>query len=176
MKKTKPRLYIDIDDTIMGRYYPSTFLELRPGVIGQLGVLSKLFDCRWLTCWPWENEKGQDIKSLLRVLYAHDLINGIPYQRWTYPGGKTGAVLAPGQPTDFWWLEDMLSKDELADLGKAGKLDRYVHVSSRGAWGFADSCLDLFNRAGVTEEMIRSRGGLIRMFQKDRFLDPVIWP
>ena len=176
MKKTKARLYIDIDDTILGRYLPCTFLELRPGVIGQLGVLSRLFDCRWLTCWPWENEKGQDIKSLLRALYAHDLINEIPYQKWGYPGGKSAAVLQPYQPTDFWWLEDQLGKDELADLEKAGRLDRYVHVSSRGAWAFADSCLTLFKKTGITAQDIASRGGHIRMFQKERYLDPVVWP
>ncbi len=175
MKKTKPRLYIDIDYTIMGRYYPKTFLELRPGVIGQLRLLSKLFDCRWLTCWPWENEKGADIKSLLRVLYASDLINDIPPQTWSYPGGKSGAVLAPGQPTDFWWLEDQLSKDELADLEKAGKLGRYVHVSSRGAFAFADACIDLFGRCGIGGQDIKAKGGQMRMFQKERFLDPVVW-
>jgi hypothetical protein len=174
---SKPRLYIDIDDTIIGRYYPTTFLELRPGVMGQLKVLSKLFDCRWLTCWPWVDPKSNmDIKTLLRVLYSHDLVAVIPPQKWSYEtGGKSGAVLAPGQPTDFWWLEDQLPKDELADLQHAWKLDRYIHVSSRGAWAFADACLELFKRAGVTEEDIKKADGEMRFFQKERYLDPVIW-
>jgi hypothetical protein len=55
-----------------------------------------------------------DIKTLCHILYANDPIN------------------TPSQPTDFWWLEDMLSKSKLTDLEQAGKLDRYIHVSSHG--------------------------------------------
>jgi hypothetical protein len=47
MKTTnKPRLYIDIDGTIMGQYLPKTPPKPRPGIISQLHILSKLFDCR----------------------------------------------------------------------------------------------------------------------------------
>jgi len=107
------RLYIDIDDTIMGRYRQHTFLELRPGVISQLRVLAKLFDCYWLTCWPWENPpSNMDIQTLLRVLYAHDLVKDIKYMNWGHgdPDEKAGAVLKPGEPQDFWWLEDQLGR------------------------------------------------------------------
>ena len=173
------RLYIDIDDTIFGRYHRDSFLELRPGVIGQLRVLAKLFDCYWLTCWPWENPpSNMDVHTLLRILYAQDLTKDMKYMRWkgADPDGKAGAVLDPTQPQDFWWLEDKLGREELAALERAGKLDRYIEVDSVGPWKFADACLELFKRAGIDHENLMKAGGRIKFFRKEDFLTPVIIP
>ena len=104
------RLYIDVDQTIIARYFPDTSLELRPGAISQLRVLSKLFDCRWLTCWPWDNPEVWDIQTLLRSVYARDLIDGIRYQKWGVGspvgqggggpchGAARGLLVAGGRP------------------------------------------------------------------------------
>jgi len=62
----RSRLYIDIDDTILARYLPTTFLEPRPAIVSQLRTLSHLFYCYWLTCWPWNQDRGADVKSLMR--------------------------------------------------------------------------------------------------------------
>ncbi len=171
------RLYIDVDDTIFGRYQRGTFLELRPGVISQLRVLAKLFDAYWLTCWPWENPpSNMDVKTLLQVLYAHDLTTEMKYMRWkgADPDGKAGAVLDPQQPQDFWWLEDRLGREELAALERAGKLDRYIEVDSLGPWKFADACLELFKRTKINHENLMKAGGSFKLFRKEDFFTPVI--
>ena len=176
---SKPTLYIDIDDTIIARYFQDTSYDLRPGVISQLRILSSLFDCRWLTCWPWSNPDGRiDIQTLLRSVYALDLIKGIRCQKWGYghPFRKAGAVLAKGQPKDFWWLEDALDSEERHALNDAGKLDRYIEVNSHGPWGFADACLELFKRAKVTERAIEKAGGKLRLFRKENFLPEFVIP
>ena len=38
-----------------------------------------------------------------------------------------------------------------------------------GPWGFADACLELFERAKVTEEDIREAGGKMKLFRKESF-------
>ena len=170
------RLYIDIDDTIFARYLPDTFLEPRPAIVSQLRTLSRLLYCYWLTCWPWEEKYGMSIQTLLRSLYAHDLIQGIQYMKWGagHPDRKAGAVLDPVMPQDFWWLEDRLGKEELAALQRAGMEGRYIEVDSLGPWGFADACLELFKRAGITESDVKGTGGHMRLFRKEEFLSPII--
>lgn len=171
MSATGDRLYVDIDDTILGRMFRDTFLDLRPGVMTQLTVLSRLFDLYWLTCWPWENERsGMCLKNLLTNLYGYKLIEKTTYMKWTYPGDKVGSVLDPANPQNFWWLEDQLDRDTIAKLTVAGKLDRYIHVDSVGPWAFMDSCLELFKRANVDKQMIKSVGGRIQLFQKECYL------
>jgi hypothetical protein len=160
------------------RYLPETFLEPRPAIVSQLRVLSRLFYCYWLTCWPWNHDRGADVKSLMRSLYAIDLLKDIQYMRWEagHPDRKAGAVLDPVMPQDFWWLEDRLDKEELAALQRAGRADRYVEVDSLGPWGFADACLELFRRARITEADVKRVGGSMRLFRKEEFLSPVIAP
>jgi hypothetical protein len=174
----RSRLYIDIDDTILARYLPTTFLEPRPAIVSQLRTLSRLFRCYWLTCWPWNQGRGMDIKSLMHSFYAVDLLKDIQYMEWNigHPDRKAGAVLGPAVPQDFWWLEDRLDREELAALQQAGKADRYVEVDSLGPWGFADACLELFRRAGTTENDVKRVGGSMRLFRKEEFLSPVIAP
>jgi len=99
----RSRLYIDIDDTILARYLPTTFLEPRPAIVSQLRTLSRLFYCYWLTCWPWNQDRGADVKSLMRSFYAVDLLKDIQYMGWSlgHPDRKAGAVLDPMVPQDF---------------------------------------------------------------------------
>ena len=176
--RKRPALYIDVDHTIMARNFPEGFLELRPGVMGQLRILSRLFDCRWLTCWPWDDGAGMDVRSLLRALYSDDLVPKIGYCTWKrgHPDGKAGTVLAPGAPTDFWWLEDPLGRNERRALERAGRLDRYVEVSPSGPWGFADACLDLFERVGIRDDDLAAPGGSLRMFRKESYFSPTMFP
>jgi len=172
----RSRLYIDIDDTILAKYLPTTFLEPRPAIVSQLRTLSRLFYCYWLTCWPWNQDRGADVKSLMRSFYAVDLLKDIQYMGWSlgHPDRKVGAVLDPMVPQDFWWLEDRLDHEELAALQRTGKAGRYVEVDSLGPWGFADACLELFRRAGITENDVKRVGGSMRLFRKEEFLSPVV--
>ena len=172
MPPPKPRLYIDVDDTIMGKYFPFTFLELRPGIMAQLRILAKLFHVYWLTCWPWENESGMDIQTLLRVNYGHDLVRDTQPMRWTYdhPARKAHAILEPTLPQDWWWLEDRLEHGEWKAIEAAGKADRYIEVKALGPWAFADACLELFKRAGIGHQELLRAGGSFKFFRKEDFL------
>jgi len=49
-------------------------------------------------------------------------------------------------------------------------------VDSLGPWGFADACLELFRRAGITENDVKRVGGSMRLFRKEEFLSPVVVP
>src|SRR3954468_20933194 len=112
-------LYIDVDDTIIAVccFGAGTGFDLRPNVITQLRFLSRMFDCRWLTCWP--NDR---LRELMRLLYAPQVNQKMQYCDWSngHPQRKAGYVLAPGAPEDFYWLEDPLTKEEISALEEAG--------------------------------------------------------
>ena len=172
---SKDTLYIDIDDTLIVRASMGTRYDLRPGVMTQLHILASLFDCQWLTCWKFKNDRHLDICTLLGLLYATDLIDRIDYCDWTTNSqySKSAAVLSPDAPTDFWWLENPLYTSDIKALEEAGKLDRYVEVEPHGPWGFADACLELFRRAKVSEKDIHEVKGSLRMFRKEDFF-PIV--
>lgn len=166
-------LYIDIDHTLFSRYFNNTDLELRPAIMSQLRVLSRLFHCHWLTCWSLE-----DIKGLLRYTYSYDLVKVIGYADWGHghPRRKAGFVLSPKAPKNFWWLENELFSVEKEALKEERKTLRFIQVDSRGPWGFSDACLELFRRAKVSEADIVGARGSMRLFRKETYLDPVVFP
>jgi hypothetical protein len=155
--------------------HPGSCFDLRPGVMTQLCVLSRLYKCYWLTCWPW-NEKGTkhrvDITTLMRNLYGTRINQDFQYREWCSgdPQRKAGAVLAKGAPENFYWLEDPLSPEEIAALKEAGKLDRYIRVEPKGQWGFLDAVNELFRRTGVTDNDLKRVGAKPEWFRKECIL------
>ena len=165
-------LYIDIDDTIIAQVLPGSGFDLRPCVMTQLTVLGRLFDCCWLTSWPYlpegAPEPGMCVQTLMRAVYGDRINESFRYAEWDreHPGGKAGFVLRPDQPTDWYWLEDLLPKGERDALDSAGKLGRYISVEPQGPWGFLDAVNELFRRGRVTVEELRNAGGRPKWFDR----------
>jgi len=94
----KTTLYIDIDDTIIAEVLPRSVRDLRPCVITHLTVLAQLYDCCWLTSWPWSPDDAPPgamcVQTLMRGLYAHRINETFRYADWDrdHPGGKAGFV------------------------------------------------------------------------------------
>jgi hypothetical protein len=149
-------LYVDIDDTIIAQVLPGSGFDLRPCVITQLTVLGRLFDCCWLTSWPYlpsaAPESGMCVQTLMRCLYGHRINETFRYAEWDrdHPDGKAGFVLHPDAPRDWYWLEDPIPEGEEAALAAAGELDRYIPVDPQGPWGFLYAVNKLFRRTGIT--------------------------
>jgi hypothetical protein len=136
-------------------------MELRPGVVSQLTVLSKLFDTYWITHW-----KENAVNSLWSLLYASLSLQEIGYCNWQEhdPTDKATAILAGSH--DFYWLEDPLSTGDLFDLYAAKLEDRYIAVAPHGMWGFTRACRELLDKAGITDEQIKKVGGKSSIFQE----------
>jgi hypothetical protein len=152
----KTTLYIDIDDTIIAEVLPGAGRDLRPCVITHLTVLAQLYDCCWLTSWPYSPSdaphSGMSVQTLMIALYAHRVNETFRYATWdhNHPDGKAGFVLQPDQPEDWYWLEDPIPIGELDVLTAAGKLDRYIPVDPHGPWAFLDAINEIFWRTGIT--------------------------
>ena len=152
----KTTLYIDIDDTIIAEVLPGSGRDLRPCVITHLTMLGRLFDCCWLTSWPYSpvdiEPFGVCVQILMRSLYAQPINETFRYANWDHdhPDGKAGFVLDPAQPDDWYWLEDPIPIGEHDALHAAGKLDRYIPVDPQGPWSFLDAVNELFLRTGVS--------------------------
>ena len=165
-------LYIDIDDTIIAQVLPGSGFDLRPCVITHLTVLGQLFDCCWLTSWPYapgdSEDSGMCIQTLMRSVYGHRVNQSFRYAAWDHdhPDGKAGFVLHAGQPRDWYWLEDLIPKGELDALDAAGKLDRYIPVEPQGPWGFLDAVNKLFRSTRITAD------DLIRIGARPEWFDP----
>ncbi len=84
----KTTLHIDIDDTIIAQVLPGSGSDLRPCVMTHLTVLSRMYDCCWLTVWPFMEPKRprsrqnrMSIVTMMACLYSHeeqDRDNGEP--------------------------------------------------------------------------------------------------
>jgi hypothetical protein len=152
----KTTLYIDIDDTIIAEVLRGSGRDLRPCVMTHLTVLGQLYDCCWLTSWPYSpadaGPSGICVQTLMRSLYAHRINETFRYANWDreHPDGKAGFVLSPDQPRDWFWLEDLIPCAERDALKIAGELDRYIPVDPQGPWGFLDAVNELFDRTGMT--------------------------
>lgn len=159
----KPTLYLDVDDTIVAVCYEGSGFDLRPGVMTQLRVLSKLFNCVWLTCWDKKR-----VFELTRLLYGNRINKDFQYADWSeaHPQRKAGYVLNPKHDQNFWWLEDPLCREEIDALTGAGKLDRYVQVESFGQWAFLDAVNELFRRTGIGSNDIKRVGENPEWFQR----------
>ena len=154
----KTTLYIDIDDTLIAQVLPGSGFDLRPCVITHLTVLARIYDCCWLTSWPYTDAgSGVSVATLIRSLYGAAINETFRYADWDrdHPDGKAGFVLREDAQEDWYWLEDPLPQGELAALAAAGKLDRYIPVDHTGAWGFLDAVNELFHRTGITAADIR---------------------
>ena len=164
----KTTLYIDIDDTLIAQVLPGSGYDLRPCVNTQLTVLGRMYDCCWLTSWPYTApDSGVSVATLIRSLYGAAINETFRYAERDrdHPDGKAGFVLRADPPRedaphedsskDWYWLEDPIPPGELAALAAAGKLDRYIPVEPTGAWGFLDAVNELFLRTGKTAADLR---------------------
>lgn len=166
----KITLYIDIDDTIFAQILPGSGFDLRPCVITQLSVLGRIFDCCWLTSWPYRTESGMCVQTLMRSLYGQRINESFRYADWDrdHRDGKAGFVLRPDQPDDWYWLEDPIPRGEKEALAEAGKLDRYIPVDPHGAWGFLDGVRELFGRTAITSSDLELAGARPEWFDAAR--------
>jgi hypothetical protein len=172
----KTTLYIDIDDTIIAEVLPGSGRDLRPCVITHLTVLAHLYDCCWLTSWPYSpadaSPSGMCVQTLMRALYGHHINETFRYAKWNHedPDGKAGFVLHPGEHEDWYWLEDPIPGGEREALASAGKLDRYLPVDPQGAWGFLDAVNELFLRTGITRAALDRIGARPEWFDRTALL------
>jgi hypothetical protein len=171
----KTTLYIDIDDTIIAHVLPGTGLDLRPCVMTQLRVLGRIYDCCWLTIWPYisprhlrSHEDRMSIVALMGCLYGSEINETFRSAEWDrkHENGKADFVLRHGAPKDWFWIENPLFKCESEALATAGKLDRYICVEPHGPWGFLDAVNELFHLSGKTENDITRVGGRPEWFDK----------
>lgn len=164
---SRATLYLDVDDTIIANCHKGAGFDLRPGVITQLRVLSRLFKVRWLTCW-----ERRPVFQLVKLLYGGRINPDLTYANWGHghPSRKAGYVLDPNSPPNWWWLEDPLCREELKALHDADKLDRYIRVEPYGNWAFLDGINELFRRAGIGEEDIKKVGGKLEWFNRESIL------
>jgi hypothetical protein len=175
----KTTLSIDIDDTIFAQVLPGSVFDLRPCVITHLSVLGLLFDCCWLTSWPYSpsttSESAMCVQTLMRAVYGHRVNETFRYADWDreHPDGKAGFVLRSDQPARWYWLEDTLSKGERDALDAAGKLDRHIPVEPQGPWGFLDAVSELFLRIGITGDDLQRVGARPHWFDRSFIAGPV---
>jgi len=174
--RQKTTLYIDIDDTIIAEVLPGSGRDLRPCVVTHLTVLGQLYDCCWLTSWPYSpadsSPSAISVQTLMRSLYAHRINETFRYANWDHehPDGKAGFVLHPDQPEDWYWLEDPIPKGEIDVLRAAGKLDRYIPVAAQGPWGFLDAVNELFVRTAVNRAAFDRIGARPEWFDRATLL------
>jgi hypothetical protein len=172
----KTTLYIDIDDTIIAEVIPGSGRDLRPCVITHLTVLGQLYDCCWLTSWPYSPAdappSGMSVQTLMRALYAHGINETFRYAHWDreHPDGKAGFILDSHQPHDWYWLEDPIPLGEHSALTSAGKLDRYIPVAQHGPWGFLDAINEVFLRTGITRLYFDRIGARPEWFDRNTLL------
>ena len=169
----KTTLYIDIDDTIIAQVLPGSGFDLRPCVITHLTVLGRMYDCCWLTSWPYIDPiipgTAVSVATLIRSLYGASINETFRYADWDrdHPDGKAGFVLRHEAPEDWYWLEDPILKGEEVALAAAGKLDRYIPVEPFGPWGFLDAINELFERTAKTDADIKQAGGRLEWFDRN---------
>jgi hypothetical protein len=167
----KITLYIDIDDTIIAQVLAGSGFDLRPLVITQLTVLGRMYDCCWITSWPYIDPAtpgSVSVSTLISSLYGAGINQTFRYAEWDrdHPDGKAGFILRNEALEDWYWLEDPILKGEETALAAAGKLDRYIPVEPIGAWAFLDAINELFRRTGKTAADIRSAGGRPEWFDR----------
>ncbi|MGA8090411.1 MAG: hypothetical protein WCA10_24265 [Terracidiphilus sp.] len=165
----KTTLYIDIDDTLIAQVLPGSGFDLRPCVITHLTALGRMYDCCWLTSWPYtDTGAGVSVATLIRSLYGSRINETFRYADWDrdHPDGKAGFVLRDDAPRDWYWLEDPIPQGERAALTTAGKLDRYIPVEPAGPWGFLDALNELFRRTSKTAADIRHAGARPEWFDR----------
>lgn len=158
----RPTLYIDIDDTILAQCFPLFGFDLRPGVISQIGILSKLFDTYWLTHWD-----DLRVREFLNSIHATTQVcYHVGYCKWQGLSHESKAPAVVEGPPDFYWLEDQHSTGSLKALVDNGKLDRYIQVDPKGLWGFTRALRVLFDKAGIKSKDIERVGGKPSMFNE----------
>lgn len=157
----KPLLYIDVDDTLLSTCFLNSGFDLRPGVVTQISILAKIFDCHWLTHW-----KKVDLDDLWTLLYAHRLKNEVTYANWREIDPSNKAVYVLSKDHNFYWVEDTLSTGKLSKLKEENLLDRYIPVESKGLFGFTRALQELFRRAGIKDQDIKKVGGNPQWFRE----------
>ena len=158
-KPSKPLLFLDVDDTILAECLPGAGFDLRPGVVTQISVLTKLFDCHWLT-----HRKKKDLDTLWELLFADQLVRNVSYANWRTIDEHNKAPYVLNGNRNFYWTEDPLSTGSLKGLQEAGLMDRYIPVEPKGLWGFTRSLRVLFERAGIKDSHIKKVNGNPKWF------------
>ena len=89
--------------------------------ITQLTVLSRMYDCCWLTSWPYAEPKRpksvrdrMSIVTMMTCLYGTDINERFRCAEWdrNHEQGKAEFVLREGAPKDWYWIENPLFKYE----------------------------------------------------------------
>lgn len=155
------RLYIDVDDTLLARSVPNGGFDLRPAVMSQLSVLSRIFECFWLT-----HRTQPDLLNFMDSLFRRNLYSRIQYMHWREINKKDKAPAVINAGGDFFWLEDPLSTGSLKELEDAGMMDRYISVEPTGPWGFVRALRVLFEKASITPEDIKDASGSMSLFKE----------
>jgi hypothetical protein len=168
-------LYIDIDDTIIATILPGAGPDLRPAVMTQLRLLGRMYDCFWLTVWPYTSPKHlrskedlMSIVALMGCLYGSEINETFRCADWDrdHEQGKAEFVLRDGSPVDWYWIENPLFKAEREALAADGKLDRYICAEPVGPWGFLNAVNELFRRSGKSADDIERAGGRPEWFDR----------
>jgi len=151
---TRDLLYFDVDETFIAECLPGGAFDLRPGVASQLWVLSKMFECYWLT-----HRSEQDLAGLWHGIFADSLMKRIKYADWRAYDRSNKAPYVLAHSHDFWWMEDPLSTGRLDALETNGLMNRFIAVQPKGMWGFTRACRVLFNRKGIKLSDVEKFGG-----------------
>ena len=169
----KTTLYIDIDDTIIAQVLPGSGFDLRPCVITHLTVLGRMYDCCWLTSWPYIDTTapgaGVSVATLMRSLYGASINETFRYADWDrdHPDGKAGFVLRHDAPKIGTG-----SKIQSPKAKKPPSLQPANSIATSPsnlpvAWGFLDAVNELFDRTSKTSADLQQAGGRPEWFDRN---------
>jgi hypothetical protein len=114
-------LFIDIDGVLFGEY--DDYYQLRPGVSSFFAWAHQYFRLEFLTCWSWSR-----VQDLLELLYIDRRSLQIGYRVWY--NFKTDGIHP--EKDDFYLIDDNLVAEEIAQLERWGRKERYLKVERTG--------------------------------------------
>ena len=132
----KPRkMYLDIDGVLVVWDSVHNCVELATG-FGRLMRFCKIHDIQpyWLSFW---NKRPETLEGLNCLLWPRTAPTMAVPQIIPYAGG--GKLDMIDYESDFTWIEDGLSQDDLAVLAKRGVADRFFWTN-----GLDPECLIKF--------------------------------
>ncbi len=127
----KTTLYIDIDDTIIAQVLPGSGFDLRPFVITQLTVLGRMYDCCWLTSWPYIDPAAPcsvSVSTLIRSLYGARINETFRYADWDpRPPRRQSRLCPPQRSTRRLVLARRSDPERRRSRPRCGRQTRSLH-------------------------------------------------